>query len=132
MQVMRDPTAFDVVVTSNLFGDILSDLAALIPGSLGLLPSASLGAGLGLFEAVHGSAPDIARTGVANPGAAILSGAMLLRHAFGQDAAASAVEAAVQQALQEGPTRDLGSRSTAAFTEGVLGALEAAAPAGAR
>jgi len=124
MQVVRDPKQFGVVVTSNLFGDILSDLAAVIPGSLGLLPSASLGEGAGLFEPVHGSAPDLAGKGLANPVGAILSGAMMLRHGLGQQEAADAVEKAVQVALAEDPTKDLGgTRGTAAFTEAVVRAL---------
>lgn len=120
MQVVRDPKAFDVLVMGNLFGDILSDLAAVIPGSLGLLPSASLGGSVGLYEPVHGSAPDIAGSGSANPVGTILSAAMMLRHSLGQPAAAAAVEQAVQAALAADPTRDLGgSRGTAAFTEAV-------------
>ena len=121
MQVARDPKQFNVVVTSNLFGDILSDLAAVIPGSLGLLPSASLGEGVGLFEPVHGSAPDIAGQGVANPVGTMLSAGMLLRYGLGQNEAAEAVEQAVQKALSDDPTKDLGgSRNTASFTEAVV------------
>lgn len=124
MQLVRDPRQFSVLVTSNLFGDILSDLAAVIPGSLGLLPSASLGGGPGLYEPVHGSAPDLAGKGVANPVGTILSAAMMLRHSLGQGEAAGAIEAAVQVALTEDPTKDLGgSRGTEAFTEAVLKAL---------
>ena len=124
MQIVRDPRQFDVIVTSNIFGDILSDLAAVIPGSLGLLPSASLGGRIGLFEPVHGSAPDIAGKGVANPTATILSVAMMLRHGLEAPAAAQELEAAVQQALAEDPTRDLGgSRDTSSFTEAVIAAL---------
>lgn len=125
MQVVRDPRAFDVIVTANLFGDILSDLAAVIPGSLGLLPSASLGGSKGLYEPVHGSAPDIAGQDAANPVAAILSAAMLLRHSWNQEAAASAVETAVRAALSLNPTRDLGgSAGTREFTDQVLSQLE--------
>ncbi len=121
MQVARDPKQFDVVVTSNLFGDILSDLAAVIPGSLGLLPSASLGEGVGLFEPVHGSAPDIAGQGIANPVGTMLSAAMMLRYGLEQHEAAEAVEKAVQKALSEDPTKDLGgSRDTASFTKAVV------------
>ncbi len=124
MQVARNPRQFDVVVTGNLFGDILSDLAAVIPGSLGLLPSASLGEGTGLFEPVHGSAPDIAGKGIANPVGAMLSAAMMLRYAFKQKGAADALEGAVQQALSHDPTRDLGgSRDTGPFTQAVVAAL---------
>ncbi|SHK38005.1 3-isopropylmalate dehydrogenase [Rhodothermus profundi] len=107
MQLVRDPRRFDVVVTGNLFGDILSDLAATLPGSLGMLPSASIGGRVGLFEPVHGSAPDIAGQGKANPLAAILSAAMLLE-TLGQEAAAQAVRQGVRAALAEGvKTADL-------------------------
>jgi len=126
MQVVRAPTEFDVVVTGNLFGDILSDLAAVIPGSLGVLPSASLGGDVGLYEPVHGSAPDIAGKGVANPVGTLLSAAMMLRHGLGEGAAADALEQAVQAALTDDPTVDLGgSRGTEAFTDAVIAALEA-------
>ncbi len=101
MQLVRDPRQFDVLLTGNLFGDILSDLAAALPGSLGLLPSASLGGTVGLFEPVHGSAPDLAGTGKANPVAAIQSGAMML-DALGQSGAAHAVRRGVAQALEAG------------------------------
>ncbi len=121
MQVVRDPRAFDVIVTGNLFGDILSDLAAVIPGSLGLLPSASLGGAVGLYEPIHGSAPDIAGKGVANPVGTLLSAAMMLRHGLDEAVAADALEAAVQVALADDPTTDLGgSRGTAAFTDAVI------------
>ncbi len=132
MQIVRHPASFDVVVTANLFGDILSDLAAVIPGSLGLLPSASLGGDVGLFEPIHGSAPDIAGQGIANPVGTMLSAALMLRHGLGEGAAADALEAAVRTALADDPTRDLGgSRATAAFTDAVITALprEIAAPA---
>ena len=108
MQIVRDPKQFDTVVTGNLFGDILSDLAAVIPGSLGLLPSASLGGTVGLFEAVHGSAPDIAGKGIANPVGTMLSAAMMLRYGLQENEAAAAIETAVQAALFEDPTKDLG------------------------
>jgi 3-isopropylmalate dehydrogenase len=101
MQLVRDPRQFDVILTGNLFGDILSDLAATLPGSLGMLPSASVGGKVGLFEPVHGSAPDIAGQGKANPIAAILSGAMLL-DTLGEIQAAAAVRQGVQAALQAG------------------------------
>lgn len=101
MQIVRRPQQFDVVVTGNLFGDILSDLAATLPGSLGMLPSASLGGSVGIFEPVHGSAPDIAGQGIANPTATILSGAMLL-DALGEAEAARAVRHAVDAALAAG------------------------------
>jgi 3-isopropylmalate dehydrogenase len=103
MQLVRDPSQFDVIVTENLFGDILSDEAAVITGSIGMLPSASLGAGNpGLYEPIHGSAPDIAGQDKANPLATILSVAMLLRHSFDQPQAAEAVEAACSEVLGEG------------------------------
>ena len=103
MHLIRRPRDFDVVVTGNIFGDILSDAAAMLTGSIGMLPSASLGeGGRGLYEPVHGSAPDIAGTDVANPLASILSAAMLLRHSGGQEAAATLVERAVRRVLAEG------------------------------
>ncbi len=101
MQLVRRPSDFDVVVTANLFGDILSDLAATLPGSLGLLPSASIGGKVGLFEPVHGSAPDIAGEGKANPIAAILSAAMMLEH-LGESDAASALRRGVTDVLDRG------------------------------
>lgn len=114
MQVVSDPRRFDVVVTGNLFGDILSDLAATLPGTLGLLPSASVGGPVGLFEPVHGSAPDLAGRGLANPLAAILSAAMLLDH-VGQPDAADAVRQSVGAVLAEGTvTPDLGGSATTA------------------
>jgi 3-isopropylmalate dehydrogenase len=104
MQLVADPSRFDVLLTENLFGDILSDEAAMLTGSLGMLPSASLGdgSGPGLFEPVHGSAPDIAGNGVANPLATLLSVGMLLRHGLGMVAEADAVESAVEVALAKG------------------------------
>jgi 3-isopropylmalate dehydrogenase len=102
MKIALAPSSFDVIVTENLFGDILSDEAGAIVGSLGLLPSASLGDGPGLFEPVHGSAPDIAGKDIANPIGAIGSAAMLLRHALGLEAEATAVEAAIEAALHRG------------------------------
>lgn len=101
MQLVRAPKAFDVILTANLFGDILSDLAATLPGSLGLLPSASLGGGVGLFEPVHGSAPDLAGQDAANPLAALLSGALLLS-TLGETAAAEAVRQGIREALAAG------------------------------
>jgi 3-isopropylmalate dehydrogenase len=124
MRLVSNPRHYDVIVTENLFGDLLSDLAAVLPGSLGLLPSASLGDGPGLYEPVHGSAPDIAGQGVANPAAAILSVAMLLRHSLGREEEAAAVEKAVGRALAEAPTRDLGGTAgTREFTAAVRSAL---------
>lgn len=102
MQLVRNPKQFDVLLTENLFGDILSDEAAQLTGSLGMLPSASLGDGVGLYEPVHGSAPDIAGRQLANPIAAILSGALMLRHSFGLEEAAAAIERAVAAVLEQG------------------------------
>jgi 3-isopropylmalate dehydrogenase len=117
MQLVARPAQFDVIVTENLFGDILSDEAAMITGSIGMLPSASLGAPgePGLFEPVHGSAPDIAGTGSANPLAMFLSAALMLRHGLGWESEAAAVESAVDRALDGGlRTRDLGGDATTA------------------
>jgi len=110
MQLVSRPAAFDVIVTENMFGDILSDEAAMLTGSIGMLPSASLGdGGPGLYEPVHGSAPDIAGQGSANPIAACLSAAMMLRYSLGAPAAAERIEGAVATVLDEGHrTRDLG------------------------
>jgi 3-isopropylmalate dehydrogenase len=103
MQLVKNPAQFDVIVTGNLFGDILSDQASMCVGSIGLLASASLSEGsLGLYEPIHGSAPDIAGKGIANPMATILSAAMLLRHSFDREAEAARIEAAVARALADG------------------------------
>ncbi|GGC35687.1 3-isopropylmalate dehydrogenase [Novosphingobium marinum] len=103
MQLVKDPGQFDVIVTGNLFGDILSDQASMCVGSIGLLASASLGEGsFGLYEPIHGSAPDIAGQDKANPMATILSAAMMLRHSFGEEAQAARIEAAVAKALANG------------------------------
>jgi 3-isopropylmalate dehydrogenase len=103
MHLIRAPSHFDVLLTENMFGDILTDEASILAGSLGLLPSASLGSGsLGLYEPIHGSAPDIAGRGIANPYGAILSAAMLLRHSLGLTQEALCVEQAVAQAISEG------------------------------
>lgn len=103
MQLVRNPGQFDVIVTGNLFGDILSDEASMITGSIGMLPSASIGeTGRGMYEPIHGSAPDIAGRGIANPIATILSCAMMLRYSFGLSAEADAIEAAVEKTLNEG------------------------------
>ncbi|MBE6047246.1 MAG: 3-isopropylmalate dehydrogenase [Clostridium sp.] len=103
MQIVKDPCQFDVIVTSNIFGDILSDEASMVTGSIGMLPSASLGEGtLGMYEPIHGSAPDIAGMGIANPLATILSGAMMLRYSFNLEKEASAIENAVLAVLQDG------------------------------
>jgi 3-isopropylmalate dehydrogenase len=123
MRLIAAPRHFEVLLTENMFGDILSDEAAMLTGSIGMLPSASLGeGGPGVFEPVHGSAPDIAGTGAANPLAMFLSAGLMLRHAFGLEAQAAAVESAVDKALAAGlRTPDLGGRaSTAEATQAVL------------
>ena len=114
MQLVKEPKKFDVVVTGNLFGDILSDEAAMLTGSIGMLPSASLNSQRqGLYEPSHGSAPDIAGKGVANPLATILSAAMMLRYSLGEEAAADRIERAVQQVLSQGlRTGDIYSEGT--------------------
>ncbi len=114
MQLIRDPAQFDVIVTSNMFGDILSDEASQLTGSIGMLPSASLGEGTrGMYEPIHGSAPDIAGTGGANPAATILSAAMMLRYSFGMDKEADCIENAVEAALTAGySTPDIGGDKT--------------------
>ena len=130
MYLINRPADFDVVVTGNMFGDILSDAASMITGSLGMLPSASVGASgsVGLFEPIHGSAPDIAGTGKANPLATILSGAMMMRLGLGLGEEADLVEAAVDKVLADGHrTGDIGggeaSLNTQAMTDKVLEAL---------
>jgi 3-isopropylmalate dehydrogenase len=121
MQVVKDPRQFDVVLTGNLFGDILSDLAAALPGSLGLLPSASVGGKVGLFEPVHGSAPDIAGTDQANPIAAILSGALLLDE-LDEPAAADAIRHGVDATLEAGfRTGDLATADEDAVSTAAIG-----------
>ncbi len=114
MQLVRDPRQFDVMVTSNMFGDILSDVAAMLTGSIGMLPSASMDAGgKGLYEPVHGSAPDIAGQNVANPLATILSVAMMLRYTLASPELAERVQAAVASVLEQGlRTRDIASSGT--------------------
>jgi 3-isopropylmalate dehydrogenase len=102
MHLMNRPRDFDVVLTENLFGDILTDEASVITGSMGMLPSATLGGKVNLYEPVHGSAPDIAGKGLANPVGAILSGALILRHSAGLEKEAAAIEAAVRQVLEQG------------------------------
>jgi 3-isopropylmalate dehydrogenase len=126
MQLVCSPRHFDTILTENMFGDILSDEAAMLTGSIGMLPSASLGGeGPGLFEPVHGSAPDIAGQGIANPLAMFLSAAMMLRHGLGLAAEAAAVESAVEAALDRGlRTTDLGgSASTSEAARSVLAGL---------
>ena len=114
MQLIRDPMQFDVIVTSNMFGDILSDEASMITGSIGMLQSASLGSGkLGLYEPIHGSAPDIAGKDIANPIAAILSVAMMFRYSLGLETEAKMVEEAVEVVLNSGyRTVDISSKGT--------------------
>ncbi|HOO25799.1 MAG TPA: 3-isopropylmalate dehydrogenase, partial [Clostridiales bacterium] len=108
MQLIRRPSQFDVIVTSNIFGDILSDEASMLSGSIGMLASASLAEGsFGLYEPIHGSAPDIAGKGIANPLATILSVAMMLRYSFGQEEAAQAIEKAVNEAMKTARTPDI-------------------------
>ncbi|MGH2903509.1 MAG: 3-isopropylmalate dehydrogenase, partial [Solirubrobacteraceae bacterium] len=127
MQLVSSPRHFDTILTENMFGDILSDEAAMLTGSIGMLPSASLGGdGPGMFEPVHGSAPDIAGTGAANPLAMFLSAAMLLRHGLGLESEATAVESAVEGALAAGlRTPDLGGTAgTAQATKAVIAHLE--------
>jgi 3-isopropylmalate dehydrogenase len=126
MQLVSNPTGFDVIVTENLFGDILSDEAAMLTGSLGMLPSASLGEdGPGLYEPVHGSAPDIAGTGKANPLATLLSVAMMLKYGLGMHEEAAKLDAAVDSVLTQGlRTPDLGGEATTGeMTDAVLQSL---------
>jgi 3-isopropylmalate dehydrogenase len=124
MALVNRPTQFDTIVTENTFGDILSDEAAILAGSMGMLPSASLGGRVGLYEPVHGSAPDIAGKGMANPIAAILSAAMLLRYSLDRGPDADRVEAAVLEVLNEGyRTADIGSPGTRSVGTGEMGDL---------
>jgi 3-isopropylmalate dehydrogenase len=131
MHLISRPRDFDVVVTNNIFGDILTDEASMLPGSLGMLPSASIGSsGPGLYEPIHGSAPDIAGKGIANPLATILAAAMLLRHSLKLEAEAVAIENAVKQVLASGArTRDIAqggaSIGTVEMTDRVISALKA-------
>ncbi len=138
MHLIRRPADFDVIVTENMFGDILTDEASMLAGSMGMLPSASLGAAegggatrVGLYEPIHGSAPDIAGEGIANPLATILSAAMLLRHSLGLEEEAAAVESAVADVVSRGVrTRDLAAPGESAQSTEEVGAavLEALAP----
>lgn len=125
MQLIKDPKQFDVLLTENLFGDILSDEASMICGSIGLLPSASIGGKVGIFEPIHGSAPDIAKQGIANPIATILSAAMMLKYAFGEHQAAKAIEEAVKKALKDGyRTKDIANYGTKEVcTTGDMGSI---------
>jgi 3-isopropylmalate dehydrogenase len=124
MQLVRRPTQFDVIVTGNLFGDILSDQAAMLTGSIGMLPSASLGEGrVGLYEPIHGSAPDIAGKDIANPLATILSAAMMLRESLGEPDAASRIERAVSRVLDQGlRTADIAAAGSTAIGTAAMGA----------
>jgi 3-isopropylmalate dehydrogenase len=127
MQIVTDPETFDVLVMENTFGDILSDVAAAVTGGLGMASSASLGEGApGIFEPVHGSAPDIAGTGAANPTAMLRSLALALEHGLGEPALARSLEAAVAAALGSTPTPDIGGAATTGeFGDAVLAALAA-------
>ncbi len=117
MHLMNQPKNYDVVLTENLFGDILSDEAAVVTGSLGMLPSATIGGKVNLYEPVHGSAPDIAGKGLANPLGAILTGALILRHSGGLEAEAAAIETSVRKVLEQGfRTPDLARNNAAAYT----------------
>jgi 3-isopropylmalate dehydrogenase len=117
MHLMNRPRDFDVVVTENLFGDILTDESGVITGSLGMLPSATIGGKVNLYEPVHGSAPDIAGKGLANPLGAILTGALILRYSGGLEAEAAAIEAAVRKVLEQGfRTPDLARGNAHGFT----------------
>lgn len=128
MHLLRRPSDFDVIVTENMFGDILTDEASMLVGSMGMLPSASLGAGsMGLYEPIHGSAPDIAGQGKANPLATILSVALLLRHSLKLESEAQAIEAAVSHALEAGHvTSDVAARGRAALHTSQVGDAVAA------
>ena len=127
MQLVMKPELFDVIVTTNLFGDILSDLAAGLVGGLGLTAGANIGTDAALFEAVHGSAPDIAELGIANPTATIIAGAMMLRH-LGEPEAAERIESAVRTVIREGrvltPDLKKGSHDgTVAMTDAIIACL---------
>ena len=122
MLLVQRPADFDVILTENMFGDILSDQAGGVVGSLGLLASASIGGPVGLYEPVHGSAPDIAGKGIANPLGAILSVAMLLRHTFQLEPEAASVEAAVSMVLNQGArTRDLAGSTHPSLSTAEMG-----------
>ncbi len=120
MRLIDRPTSFDIILTNNMFGDILSDEAAMLTGSIGLLPSASLGERSGLYEPVHGSAPDIAGRKRANPVATIASAALMLRHSFRMEREAAAVETAIEKVLKRGArTPELPGRKRAVTTSRV-------------
>ena len=126
MQLVLNPGQFDVILTNNIFGDILSDEASVIAGSIGLLPSASLGDGTGMYEPIHGSAPDIAGMGIANPLGTILSAAMMLRYSLNADAAAKAIEDAVDRVLAKGyRTPDLAGPGLTKVSTSEMGRLVA-------
>lgn len=126
MQLVQNPRQFDVILTNNIFGDILSDEASTIAGSIGLLPSASLGDGTGMYEPIHGSAPDIAGQDIANPLATILSVAMMLRYSLNRPQAADAIEAAVDSVLDQGyRTADLWNESYRKVSTSEMGSLVA-------
>ena len=126
MQLVLNPGQFDVILTNNIFGDILSDEASVIAGSIGLLPSASLGDGTGMYEPIHGSAPDIAGMGIANPLGTILSAAMMLRYSLNADAAAQAIEDAVDRVLAKGyRTPDLAGPGLTKVSTSEMGRLVA-------
>jgi 3-isopropylmalate dehydrogenase len=135
MHLIRHPASYDVIVTENLFGDILTDEASMLAGSMGMLPSASLGdkmnsrdLPMGLYEPIHGSAPDIAGKGISNPLATILSAAMLLRHSLGLEKEAAAVERAVDSVLNEGVrTPDVAATGSEVVGTQVMGDLVAQA-----
>ena len=127
MQLVLNPGQFDVVLTNNIFGDILSDEASVIAGSIGMLPSASLGDSTGMYEPIHGSAPDIAGQGIANPLGTIYSVAMMLRYSLDQDAAADAIEAAIDRVLEKGyRTPDLCGEGLTKVSTSQMGQLIAA------
>jgi 3-isopropylmalate dehydrogenase len=131
MHLIRHPSSYDVIVTENLFGDILTDEASMLAGSMGMLPSASLGdtmnsrnLPMGLYEPIHGSAPDIAGQGVSNPLATILSSAMLLRHSLGLEKEAAAIERAVDAVLNDGVrTRDVADTGSELVGTQIMGNL---------
>jgi 3-isopropylmalate dehydrogenase len=132
MHLIRRPRDFDVILTENLFGDILTDEASMLAGSLGMLPSAAIGDGRrGLYEPIHGSAPDIAGKGIANPCGTLLSAALLLRHSLGLDNEAAAIEAAVAGAITQGArTADLATAGTTPLTTREMGDAVLAALSG--
>lgn len=129
MQLIRNPKQFDVIATGNIFGDILSDEASMLPGSLGLLPSASLSAAnLGMYEPIHGSAPDLKGKNVVNPIATILSGAMMLKYSFSLEEESNLIEAAVKSVLKSGyRTEDIYSDSMQKVSTSQMGDLIAMA-----